>query len=225
MNLAKENLLILKKAGPILFVVLFSYNLLDSFISLRAEQIISSPQGLSPWIWFYGMASILASLLFPTIATLLCLWAVLQIHESERKQTWGDFAGQFAEQSLIETIRSWGAVLAYSLLLIIPGLIKLILYSFVPFVIVLDRRYDLGEVDALKRSSQLVRNQWLKVISVLIVFHFLIPMFISSGFDSYRLAWKTPVPAVLLSLVDLVIFCLSTQLLVRIFRKANAEAL
>lgn len=225
MNLAKESLLILKKAGLGLFLVFFTYSFLDSFISLRVEEIISSPHGLSNWIWAYGMASILASLLFPTLGTLLCLWAIVQTESDSQKQSWANFAGQFAEQSLIETIRSWGSVLAWSLLLFIPGLIQLVLYTFVPFVVVLDRNYDLGTEDALKRSQQMVRRNWLKVISILIVFHLALPMLLSSSFDAYRLPWKTPLASMGLTFVDLILFCLSTQLLFRIFRKANAEVL
>lgn len=185
--------------------------------------MISSPTGLSSWIWAYGMASILASLLFPTLGTLLCIWAIL--HNQSSSETWASFAGKFAEQSLIETVRSWGKTIAWGLLFVFPGVYKMITYTFVPFVVALDPEYDNGTQDALARSTALVKKHSWQVLAVLFVFHILAPMLLTSSFDSYRTPWKTPVAAMALSFVDLLVFCIATQLLFRIFKKSTTEAL
>jgi hypothetical protein len=58
----------------------------------------------------------------------------------------------------IETLRSLGWALLWSFALLIPGLIRYIQYSFVPYIVLFDPRYENGELDALEHSRYLIRG-------------------------------------------------------------------
>ncbi len=70
----------------------------------------------------------------------------------------------------IESLRAFCWILIFLLALVIPGIIKYIRYTFVPYVVLFDKRYQQGEVDALERSSELSRGVGLKLFAVIALF-------------------------------------------------------
>lgn len=67
-------------------------------------------------------------------------------------------------QLVIEGVRSIAAILYRVPLLLIPALVEFIRLMFVPHVVLLDRDYEAGRVDALKRSRELTRGRWTLLI-------------------------------------------------------------
>lgn len=58
----------------------------------------------------------------------------------------------------IESLRVAAKLLMWSILFILPAFYWYIRYLFVPFVVLLNPKYDSGEIDALEHSSQLSRE-------------------------------------------------------------------
>lgn len=135
------------------------------------------------------------------------------------KNSLTDFLKKNLNQIYIESLRSWGKTLLWSLLLILPGFWKYIELSLVPFVVTSSAKYDEGKEDALKKSAEIVHRHWLQILGVFFLFHLLIPLMLSALFDSYRSLWKTPLQSLALSALDTYLLLISTHILFNIFRR------
>lgn len=74
---------------------------------------------------------------------------------------------------LAEYLRVLGRILLWGLLLIIPGCIKSIQYSLVPFVVFFSADYEKGEVDALELSRKLVKPVFWPIAAIIFGFGFI----------------------------------------------------
>ena len=182
---------------------------------MKVENALLDPMGAAQQVYWYGFMSILSSIFFPVILMTTALFAMKTMQSQQSLQ---DFFGKYINQVFIETLRSWGKTLLWSLLFILPGIWKYFEYIMVPFVVTGSERYDQGKIDALKSSSYVFRRHWLKIFAILFLFHLFIPLIVTSLFDSYRIIWKTPVASLLLSLLDTYLILLSTQLLFNVFQ-------
>ena len=73
------------------------------------------------------------------------------------------------ELGLIESLRAFFQAVLWGLLFIIPGLVKMIRYQLVLFIVACDPEYQKGHVDALKKSATLTRSLFWG-LTVLILF-------------------------------------------------------
>ncbi len=197
-----------KSVGLPIFAWLTLGGALDQWLTQRMQNILSSPDGLSNWIWAYGLASILASLIFPTTAL---IWVI-------RKK----FTFQGLYQLFIETLRAWGQALSWSFLFIIPGLVRWLRLSFVPFITLESKAYARGEVDALETSILLSKGRLGKLIGLIFIFSLLIPLLLTT-WDDNRMIWQTPTASLTLTLVETLSTILFFLLLHRLFRSAAAK--
>lgn len=69
-------------------------------------------------------------------------------------------APQTLNLMLIESIRSLAAVIIRLPLLLLPAIYEWIRLSIVPYIVLLDRSYRDGGVDALQRARELFRRHW-----------------------------------------------------------------
>jgi hypothetical protein len=211
----KNNLRIFRQIGLPVFILVVLFSNIDLLLTKQVEEGLRSLDGAPKSIYIYGFISLILGVVFPIFTTVTCLFA-LSSHQT--KISLGEFYKKYLNQIYIETLRSWGKTLLWSLLFILPGIWKYIEYSLVPFVVTDSPPYDEGKEDALKRSAQIVRRHIFAILGVLIIFHLGIPLMLSSLFDAYRLFWQTPVQSLLLNLLDTYLFIISTQLLFVIFR-------
>jgi hypothetical protein len=210
-----ENLKVFKKvAFPLFILVVLSTNI-DQFLNIKVEDALRDPLGAAPQVYWFGFLSVISSIIFPILLMTTTLYA-MQV--SRFVENLNDFYGKYINQIFIETLRTWGKTLMWSLLFIVPGIWKYLEYSLVPMVVTSSTRYDEGKIDALKASSYVFRRHWFKIIGILILFHLFIPLILASVFDSYRLLWKTPVASLLLNLLDTYLLIISTQLLFNVFQ-------
>lgn len=70
----------------------------------------------------------------------------------------------------IELMRALGVSLCWSVLLIVPGVIKYIRFTFVPYIVLFDPAYQRGEVDALEKSERLARGRTWGLLLVMLAF-------------------------------------------------------
>ena len=188
---------------------------------MNLEESLRSIQGAQSSMYLYGVLSLGLNLIFPLILLSVCLYFLNHILISESL----DFRG-FLEKNfsalVIETLRSWGKILSWSFLFILPGIWKYFQYLLVPFVVMADPDYASGQVDALERSSVIVKKHWKALVLFLFLFNLFIPLVTTGLFNSYRLIWKNPTESLVLSALDSYVLILSTHILYNIFRKEVA---
>lgn len=216
MNFFAENLKVFKKVFLPLFALVILSSNIDQYLNLKMENALRDPAGVQSQVIYYGFFSILSSILFPVLLMSIILYALNNLQDIEKSLE--DFWSKNLNQMYIETLRSWGKTLLWSLLFILPGIWKYIELSLVPFVVTSSKDYDEGKVDALKASARIVRRHWFKVLGLLVLFHLFIPGILASIFDAYRLIWKTPLQSLLLSALDTYLLLISTHILFNIFR-------
>ncbi|MES2801192.1 MAG: hypothetical protein V4654_01760 [Bdellovibrionota bacterium] len=200
----------LKIAFLPIFVALLVSGSLDQYINSKIEAILRSPYGLSQTIWVYGAVSIFSSLLFPLIITFFASFALARSIQDVNyggfipQSLKGFFAANF-ELSFLETIRAWGKTFLWTFLFIIPGIIKFFFYFPVPFVVFFSKRYQAGEVDALKLAQKIAKKHWFWLLIYMAMFTFILPMTTSLGMDQYRVFREYFVYASLLTAIDAVV--------------------
>jgi hypothetical protein len=80
----------------------------------------------------------------------------------------------------IESLRAMGKALLWSFLLIVPGLIKYIRFTFVPYIVLFEQDYRDGKVDALERSEVLVSGHTWALALIIAVYFMAIGIFYAS---------------------------------------------
>ena len=194
-------------------VLLWFYQSFDAGLTHLLEGFFRSPDGTPNWVWFVVLFSVFVNLIFPLM---ISYWLLVQFKKSH------DWMDEF-QQMIIESLRAWGRILTWSFFLILPGLYKWLTLTFVPYVVLFSKKYHAGEVDALQHSQKLFRKCWWKVIPIVLIFSFLVPLFVTTQFDAYREIWVTPVGALLLGLTEFGFLILSLTLTFFIFRDSLRE--
>lgn len=229
MNFFALNLQAFRKAGLLLFVVVVLTSQADQYISKLVEESMRNPEGMTTWVYFYGLLSLACSLVFPTLLTLISLFALQNKPETSQPVQYRLFFKQELPeqfpQLLIESLRAWGKILLWSFVFIVPGVVKYVSYTLIPFVVTSLPDYQAGKVDALKTSSYLVRKNGGKILFTILLFHFFMPLVLTTLFDEYRLLWQNPVQSLLLSLLDAYLYLLGTQVFLWIFKNSLGTTL
>lgn len=96
-------------------------------------------------------------------------------------------------QIVIEQVRALASILWRTPLLVIPAVIQYVRLTFVPFVVMFDRAYDRGRVDALKQSQVLSRGHFT-LLTIVIFAGLLLPWFAEESVrgDNGRWVWENP---------------------------------
>lgn len=147
--------------APIFFALTWAEMLLQKWI----QEALGSHEGAPPWIWALVIVAVLLSLATPLITAIFVL-------SSNLSHTWK----QDLNLLFIEQFRAMGQVLLWSLLLIVPGLIRLAQLSLVPFVVLLDPKYKAGQLDALKTSTRVFKAHWLRIGFWILLFGAIAPL-------------------------------------------------
>ena len=202
---------IFKKIGLPLFIVTVLGSTADQWVTLKMEDQLMNVHGTGPLIWWFGGLSVILNLLYPLLTLLIILSAL----GSEKPL---GFLQRFGNQTLIEQMRSWGKAMNWSLLFIIPGLIQFFRFVFVPFVVCFDPEYQTGTVDALEKSKTLARGKLLPIIGLFLLFAVIFPILLVAV-DDYKLVWKTPLPALFICFVEMLLNFCFIWILWRIYQK------
>jgi hypothetical protein len=208
----KSYFLVLKKVGVILLGITVLSLLTDQWLTGQMESLLSDPEGTSNKIWLYGFLSLVLSLLYP-LSTL-----ALTIASLNSENVWG-FLGKNLGFLIKEQLRAWGQVMLWSLLLILPGIYKFIQLMLVPFVVCLDPAYAQGKTDALKTAKLISQGQRLKLLGLLALFVVIFPVLITLA-DEYRSFFRTPLSALLICFVEMLLNLSFALLLWTIFRRS-----
>lgn len=205
----------LRSGFLLIFLANLSYKLLDQYITVQIDGLVKSTEGVGTLIWFWAAFSIFVGLLFPSIITLTCAYNLA----FNTSKGFGKFFREKFELTLLETLRSWGKVFLWTLVFVIPGLIKAINYMLVTYVVAFSKGYERGEVDALDKSAEVAKHFWWKLLFYFGLFFILAPMVITGLFDEYTSLQLHPASGLLFVAVDSALYLLFTYLVLNLFFK------
>lgn len=124
---------------------------------------------------------------------------------------------------LIETIRGLGAVLLRVPLLILPAIYEWVRLAPIPYIVVLDSRYQAGEVDALQASREFFQAHWKRVLGLLIIslIILLIEFATTSSPQDAGPLWENPIEALLPILVFSLVHLACDVFTLEMYRRAT----
>lgn len=204
---------VITRSGVLLLILTLLTTLIEQYLTSVIHEQLMSREGVGLGLWISIFISFLISLFYPVLATLLVLASFhsTSIFLTVRKNL---------EQLLIENMRAIGQAFTWSLLFILPGIIRFIQLSFVNLIVLLDHKYQAGEIDALKRSVQLVNSRFFRVFGLFLLMAVVVPLFMSA-FDEYSVLTQTPVSGFLLVVLEVLLFILLNLLLIKQWERAN----
>lgn len=211
----------LKYLFPILLLFFVSSSLFDQYLMKKLENTLKGSENTTIELFLYGGLNLLNSLFFPLLISLLTIFFII----NPTKLFFTSITQAHIESIIIETLRSWGKMIWWGFLFIIPGFYKYLCYSYVPFVVLMDTEYDHGKVDALKESERIFKKRFMASLITLVLFQLVLPILLSSLLDSYRSFKETPFLAFLSSLLQGVIGLLGLLILMEIFTQEKKETL
>ncbi len=96
-------------------------------------------------------------------------WAVARVHPFKGPRFLNrPFDRPYLSSFFAEYLRALASTLIWALFLLIPGFIRYLQLTFVPFIVFFSADYEKGEVDALKFSTSLFKKCWVPVSAVII---------------------------------------------------------
>jgi len=208
MNFLKSFGKILKYSFLPIFIVYLISNNLEFFLTDQLDHYIKSTTANPAYVWIYAGILFFTGLLFPILTLVLMSFSVFNLHHQRAwsLQGFSDFVFLKLKYLVIENLRAWGKVISWGVLLLIPGFVQFVRMFYVSFVVVLDARYDQGEIDALKTSSELVKYSYVLITLVLVGFELILPMMVGAQFDLYRDLIQFPLEALMLTAWDAFLF-------------------
>lgn len=192
--------------------MLIIYQALDMALTGVIEKLFRSSDGAPTWVWGLAVLSVILNMVAPMF---ISFWLLTGLQKNLK---WKNL-----ELMIIESLRAWGSTFLWSLLLILPGLMKWFSYSLVSFVVLFSKKYDSGSVDALQYSQKLFARAWGRLILTVLFFYLLLPLVMAASLDSYRKIWITPLFSLGASLLDYAVLLLGLFVFLRIFKRTLVE--
>lgn len=195
---AFKKLILLKYLFLLLLLLFVTHSLCEQFLMKKLEFSLRESQNTNLDLFFYGSLNLFNSLFFPALISLFTIfylknptrWFFLTIRSTD------------IESFIIETLRSWGKTIWWGFLFILPGFYKFLSYSYVPFIVLMEKKYDQGLVDALKESERIFLSRKWSSLSTLLFFQMILPIMLSSLLDSYQNFNDNPWLAILSSVLQ-----------------------
>lgn len=196
----------------LIFLAVVLTALTDQNLNRKIEQVIRSPEGLSNMIWVWGIASLASSLFFPLLTSMLCSYTLSNAFTSKQALIKDKF-----ELALLETLRAWGKTFLWCFAFIIPGLVKYTFYLMAPFVVMFSKKYERGEVDALKMSEKISKKFWWRLNLLLTIFYFLFPIVLSGVLDDFRIFRYHPWTATACAFFETILILIFHYFILKLF--------
>ena len=123
-----------------------------------------------------------------------------------------------------EWLRSVGNASLWMFVFIIPGIMRWVDYTLLPFVCFFDSQYQSGQVDALDRCRSLAKGMRLKLWLLWLGLGVALPLITTSLFSEYGSLLETPISALLLIAFNACIQTFVLNLLWRLFHNKTLVA-
>lgn len=174
LNIAGQHLIRLIQRAPGVWLLIL---MTSALMSMIMDYYTSEIQAQTSSMMFVGLGlAVLCELL---ISMTVMIFAALHLHDLLQglpKNTSLKTLGAHLRPLTIESLRSLTRMLLWSLLFVLPGLYQMLKLSFVNFVVLFDRRYANGQIDALAESG--VETKGLKrYLALLLITSFAVELF------------------------------------------------
>ena len=177
----QQYILCLKSSLIIVWPLQIFFEWSDQEISSKIQTIISSGQLTPLAIWIPISVSLGLLINTSSILAILSGNSLIPAPALQSPIKVVKFIRHHLSFLMRESLRMYGKILSWSFLFLVPGLVKLVQFYFVPFVVALDPLYSQGKQDALKHSQRLAKGQMWKLGLLSITFSLLIPLLLSSN--------------------------------------------
>lgn len=127
-----------------------------------------------------------------------------------------------------EWLRGMGEASLWMFVLVIPGLLRWVEYTMLPFICFFDPAYQNGEVDALKQCRKILRGHRWKLWFLWLGFGIILPLILTSAFSDYESLREHPWAGSALVLVETMIQVLAFWLFWRLYlqiQKPSAQTM
>lgn len=212
-----------KKAGWILFPFGLLVSGLDHFLTTSLENALKTEFSMNYQVLFFIFLNFCILVLkFPIQVFIITGSLETSLNETSLNEN-SEKKIHFSKISYLikESLRSWGKTFQWSLFLLIPGFFAYIFYIYVPFVVLLDKNYSRGQIDALRSSMKRVQTSLPQVLGLMFLFAVLIP-FLISLIDDWQSISDHVMGLLALSLVNTLADLIFTIYLLKLFmRKAD----
>lgn len=197
--------LVIQKRGFVLFFATLVYLLLDQWVTQTVQAQLFS-ESVNEWLlWCLVALSLLINFIFPLVMLVVVFSA---LHQSVGLM-------DHIKYLIIEQMRAWGKSALWTLAFIIPGLVKMVHFLFVPLVVLSDSAYQKGSADALIQSQKLSRKVFWSLGLALIFFMIVLPL-VMSPLNEYKQFASSPLTALPLSALETLLnVCLYTFLVTK----------
>lgn len=178
-------------------------------------------------IWILALSTAFIDLFMNLFMVLLFAFYLLKkgVHAEAELDRSAYSAAQYlsenVQQLIIEQMRVMGSVLLWSLLFILPGLLRFMQLIFVPFVVLLDNNYRVGERDALLTSKALFMKAPFKTAGTMLFLFVLWPLLSTLFFDEYLVFSQYPFQAFLIVCLESLMTLFGLFILYKIFVKSR----
>lgn len=139
-----------------------------------------------------------------------------EVHQRGLLEKWGDFTREW--------LRSMGDASLWCFVLLVPGLLRWLDYSLLPFVCFLDPQYTEGRVDALRRCRKIAKAVRGRLFLILVFFGMVLPLLESLIWSDYESFAHYPGKASTIILWKALVSSLSCWILWRLFLKARLKS-
>lgn len=182
---------VLKEVAPLLLPISFVIWGLEFYVALLKNARFEDPYNSTM------LPMVLAGLGGVILQSLASVAGLLYVARSTQRQMHngaGDhpmvFLKKHFHQTLIEYLRAFISTGLYSLLLIVPGIVRWVQLVFTGLVAAFDPRYQEGKVDALKESARLVGGFTWFALFFLLIFQMMVPTLFDEMAKS-QLSWAS----------------------------------
>lgn len=123
-----------------------------------------------------------------------------------------------------EWLKGMGQASLWMFVLVIPGIIRWVEYSMLPFICFFDQSYQNGDTEALSKCRDIIRGNRLKLWFIWLLLGIVFPLILTSFFSEFESLSEHPILGSLLVLSNTVFQTLGFWLLWKLYLKASQSA-
>lgn len=131
------------------------------------EQFLFQKASLTTDKVLYGVLGIILGLIESFLALAVLGYGVKKLQQMGAEEvSIGKHFKKYLRDIIIESLRAMGRI-AVGFLLIIPGIVRLVRYYMIPYIVQFDSSYEIGKIDALEEANSLVKGHFFKLFGLL----------------------------------------------------------
>ena len=150
-------------ALPLIAMHVMNMGFNQAMIILQEIRMEAKSDSFIPQMFAIAFIGFLVQSLFKVVAVLLISYHFY--HKSPLLS----FLKKHTELGLIESLRAFFKSVLWGFLFIIPGIIKMIRYQFVVYIVASSKKYEAGELDALEASEKLSEGRFWSLTTLILI--------------------------------------------------------